>query len=91
MKPYEPSPEAVAAAERINAQARASQLAWQSGRLPDGCRLPWPLRVYAWFTRKIGIHVWELYWIHKQNTRLGVCRVIGGKLVDSVNKGLRLW
>ena len=87
MKPYKPSPEAAAAADRIVTRA----LAWQEGKLPDGKPLPWNIRLYAWFTSKIGLNVYVLQGIHKRNSRWGVCKVIAKHSMAAVNARLRLW
>lgn len=86
-KEIEWSPEANAALDRIAGAA----IAWQSGKTLDGRKLPWSLRLYAWFAGKLGHNVFSLYELHRDNTRFGVCRILARQLVAAVNKSWRLW
>lgn len=86
-KPIKWSPEALAAADKIVNAATA----WQSGRTMGGRKLPWHMRLYAWFSGKLGHNVYTLYELHRNNTRCGVCRTLAKQFVEVVNKRLRLW
>jgi hypothetical protein len=75
-----------------------AMIAWHNGLLKIGktkaedVPLPWNLRIFAWATRKMGIGLLDLVFIHKKNpTNWGLFKGVGGILARRLWRWLRIY